>query len=339
MSLRALTCPRCGGPLPPRALRAVAVCVHCGASIADDVGVVHAAGFRRALARLSRDDGARPRVEVAGVPYRVLGRVAIGESSDVFLAERAQPITERVLVKVLRADADADLFDREWDALAALHESEEPGAEETARRLPAPVARGKLVMDGAAVRRALVMRAHSGFVDTFTDVMRAYPQGVDGRHAVWMWRRILELLAGVHRLGWAHGAVLPQHLVVHARDHGVMLVGWSSAARLRGGAPPLVVLPAARDLYPPALLAGAPLSAASDLTMSARCVARLLGGSADRVPTSVPSPIGALVEEHAAGRGGDDAWALRQRLGAAARTAYGPPQYHPFSMPGWRIGT
>jgi hypothetical protein len=92
----------------------------------------------------------------------------------------------------------------------------------------------------------------------------------------------------------------------------------------------------ARDCYAPQLLAGAPSSAATDLTMSARCIARLLGGTAERVPESVPAPLAALIEEHASGAGGEDAWALRQRVGQAAAEAYGPPRYHPLPMPGWR---
>lgn len=339
MTSRALSCPRCGAPLPPRALRVVVVCSFCGASVAESGRVVHAADFRRALATLAQgDDGGRPRVEIAGLPYRILGRVGRGESSDVFLAERAQPATERVLVKVLRAAADADLLDREWEALAALHRSDADGAAWATRRLPAPVSRGKLTAPGSTStpeRLALVFLAQSGFVDTFDDVMRAYPEGVDGRHATWMWRRVLELCAFVHRAGWAHGAVLPQHLVVHARDHGAMLVGWSCAALLVGAGPLPVVSTVARDCYAPALLSGAPPSAATDIVMSARCIARLLGGSAERVPETVPAPLAALVEAHAAGRGGDDALALAKEVAAAARQVYGRPTYQPFTMPGW----
>jgi hypothetical protein len=339
MSLRALTCPQCGAPLPRRALRVVVACEYCGAKVADTGRVVEARGFRDALAERARDDaGTHPRVEIGGVPYRVLGRVARGESTDVFLAERAHRVTERVLIKVLRAAEDADLQGREWEALAALHRSDAAGAEDGLRRISTPVIRGNLVAGASsAPRRAVVVLARSGFVDTFDDVMRAYPGGVDARHAVWMWRRILEALAWVHRSGWAHGAVLPQHLVVHARDHGVMLVGWSCAARLADRAPLPAVAPAARDLYPPALLAGAPITAATDLAMSARAVARVLGGTADRAPKTAPAPIAEIVDEHAAGRGGDDAWALGKRVAAAARQVYGPPAYHPFPMPGWRI--
>jgi hypothetical protein len=150
-----------------------------------------------------------------------------------------------------------------------------------------------------------------------------------------MWRRTLELLAGVHRCGWVHGAPLPQHHVVHARDHGVMLVGWSCAAWLSGRDPLPVISPEARDVYAPALISGAPPSAATDITTSARVIARLLGGTAERVPPSVPTPLGSLVERVAAGAGGDDAWALRQEVGSVARAAYGPPRFHPFAMPGW----
>jgi hypothetical protein len=72
--------------------------------------------------------------------------------------------------------------------------------------------------------------------------------------------------------------------------------------------------------------------------MSARCIALLLGGAAERVPPSVPAPMASLIEEQAQGRGGGDAWTLRQRVGDAARQAYGPSRYHPLPMPGWRIG-
>ena len=143
MSLRALTCPRCGAPLPARALRVVVACEFCGAKVADTGRVVEAAGFRRALADLGRgDDAGRPRVEVGGLPYRVIGRVAEGESSDVFLAERAHRTTERVLIKVLRAAGDADLFEREWKALTQLWRSDAAGAEDALRRIPSPVSRG-----------------------------------------------------------------------------------------------------------------------------------------------------------------------------------------------------
>ncbi len=331
MSLRALVCPACGAPLPSNARRAVVVCPFCKASVTDDGPVILGMSFRRALADLDAvTDTSERRVRVAGLPYRVLGRIAQGESSDVFLAERARAVTERVILKVLRADSDRDLQDREWEALTALEASDAQGSVSLSRRLPSPVARGRV--EGSD-RTALLTRAQSGFVDTFEDVLRAYPRGVDGRHAAWMWRRILELLGWVHQAGWAHGAILPAHLVVQARDHGVMLVGWSCAARLGGREPLPVVNEARLDFYPEPLLRGAPPGAKTDIAMSARCVAWVLGGSATSLPPSVPAPFRDLILEQAGGGAADDAWALRRRVGVAAEEAFGPPRFHPFEMP------
>ena len=335
MSLRALSCPACGAPLPPNARRAVVVCPFCKAAVTDDGPVIFAASFRQALAERETAvvDGRR-RVRIAGVPYGVIGRLAMGDSADVFLAERAHPVTERVILKVLRSSVDLDLFEREWGALEALHASDSAGAAQFTRRLPGLVARGRI--EGGDMQ-AQVHRAASGFVDTMEDVMRAYPRGVDGRHAVWMWRRVLEMLGWVHRAGFAHGAILPAHLLVHARDHGVMLVGWSCAARLgeRAGLP--VIKDTQRGLYPEELLRGAPPSVATDLAMSARCIARVLGGSAEALPPSVPAPLCEVIAAFATTRGQttDDAWELKQLVGNAAHQAYGPARFHRFEMPGW----
>src|SRR5690606_29130924 len=157
-----------------------------------------------------------------------------------------------------------------------------------------------------------------GFVHTFDDVARAHPTGVGAGHAVWLWKRILELLGWVHASGWVHGAVLPEHLLVHARDHGVVLVGWSRA--VRSGAPLPAFTEGARSSYPAAVWNGAPATAATDVTMSARAMQRVIAGPLATGGSDVPRPIRDLVDAHAADepptRG---AWALRDRLDEIAR--------------------
>ncbi len=298
-----------------------------------------AARFRAALAGLDAGEGGRDDVvSVAGAAYRVLGRVARGESSDVFLAERARRLTERVLLKVLRAPADADLLDGEWRALAALRASEAPGTPLLSRRLPQPVARGALRAPGVAPRPTLVLGYKSGFVHTFDDLAAAHPGGVDPRHAVWLWRRLLELLGWVHQSGWVHGALLPQHLLVHARDHGVAVVGWSCARRAGEGGAPTALDPARAAFYPPASLAGEAPSAAADLAMAARCVAYAIGGGEARVPASLPGPLAALMRPYveAGAPPAGDAWRLDTLVRDAAREVFGPRAYVRLPMPGWR---
>jgi hypothetical protein len=278
--------------------------------------------------------GARGVATVGGVPYRVRGRVARGESGDVYLAERDRPLTERVVLKVPRAPGDEPRLARAWAAVGALRASRAPGAAHFVDRLPRPVAHGPLRAGGAAERRASVYGWPSGFVHTFDDVARAHPGGVDPRAAVWLWRRTLEALGFVHASGWAHGAVSPRHLLVHARDHGVLLVGWSRAARWGAERSPGPAGGRSGE-GPPALASGAPPGPADDIEASARCVAGVLGGYA-----AAPEPLATLLARHARpapdGAREVDAWALARRLDEAARRAFGPRGYCPFAMPGWR---
>ncbi len=230
-----------------------------------------------------------------------MGQLAKGEHSDVYLARRDARVTELVVVKMARG-ADGSLA-AEWQVLEKITKSTAQGAPHFTRLLPQPVAHGtaRLGMHGRdGERRVTIVRWRSGFVHTFDDIATAYSGGVKPESSVWLWKRILELLGWVHLAGWSHGAITAPHLVVHARDHGVVLIGWSRA---------VPATPAGRN---------------ADLAASAACMKRLLNGSA-------PAPIAALLDQP-----GDDAWAARDRLDAAARTVFGPAKYIPFSMPGWR---
>lgn len=275
--LTPVDCPRCGAPLPPDAIGAsVATCPYCDGTLAADPRVVWAARYERALVGPS-DPGL---VHVGSRPYLVEGLLAEGESSDVYLAT-GRP-TERVVLKIPRTPADAGRLAAEWSALEALHESTAPGAAHFTMRLPQLVERG--AHQGSV---ASVMRFQSGFVHTLDEVRLAHGAALDPRHSTWIWRRTLELLGFVHASGFAHGAILPEHLLIHARDHGVMLVGWSRAA-------PLV-------------------DPSSDLAALAECI-RALG--------PLPKELAALAHAPA-----HDAWALGDAVRRAARDAFGPARY------------
>lgn len=330
-------CPTCSAPLPPPPPVGVVRCSHCEALLAPYEGRWRAAPPQVPPEPLLHPD--RPRLWLGGARYALRGRLARGDGSDVFLGWRDRRLTELVVVKVLRSAADRDRLERERDALAALHRSTAQGAAHFTRLLPQPVGFGaaRLGMRGDEGEREVgIHRWRSGFVHTFEDVERAHPGGVAPEAAVWMWKRILELLGFVHASGWVHGAVLPSHLLVHARDHGVVLCGWSRA--VRAGEPLAAAGGAHGAMYPADVARGAPATPATDVTMGARAVLRALGGGPLRAPSGVPRPLADLLEAHAdpaAGGRIDDAWWLKERVAAAASEVFGPPRYVPFEMPGW----
>jgi hypothetical protein len=182
----------------------------------------------------------------------------------------------------------------------------------------------------------MVLRWASGFVHTLEDARRVYPNGVDPRVSVWLWRRLLETLTFIHQSGLVHGAVLPPHVLIQRNEHGAWLVGYSCAdapgARLRALATRF------QEFYPEELLRSERLSTGADLRMSARCMAWVLGGEPERgeVPGSVPRPLAALIRR-VASEGSEaslePAWTLRERVGEVGRAAFGPPSFHPLVMP------
>jgi hypothetical protein len=336
-----MTCTSCGAALPAASVGlSVATCAFCGQTYAADPKIVWSASYERAVAELEAEAPPVPGpvIRLGDVPYVVERPLARGECSDAVLARRARRLTERVVLKQLRDEGDADLLDREAAALRALAASRAPGSEHFTRRVPSLVARGRSRGPDGAERSSVALRYHAGFFHTFASARAEHAAGLAPPHAVWTWRRVLEALGWAHRSGWAHGAVLPQHLVVHPRDHGVLVVGWSCAARLDRGERLVAASAADAAFYPASFGAGARVTREADVAMSARCVVHLLGGDprTGDVPADVPDELATLLRQNVEPeRAAADAWALDEAVRHAAKRAFGPPRFHPLSLSGF----
>jgi serine/threonine protein kinase len=221
-------------------------------------------------------------------------KIASGARSDVYLAQRARFPTERVVVKVLREASEQAVFDHEWAVLEAIAKA---SSLDLGDRVPIPLGRGVVCGGPLEGRRANVLRWAPGFVRTVEEARVASAGGVEPVVLAWVWRRTLEILAAVHRHGVVHGDLSPAHLVFRENEHGIRVVGW-------GAAKP------ADDA-----------SRALDVAMSARAVAA----------RPIAAPFEALLRAHA-DSGTADAWALREKVGTAAREAFGPPGFHPLHV-------
>lgn len=311
-------CEGCGAPLDAPWSELVVVCAWCGSQ-----NMVGRAGGP-VPPRVPADG--RPRFTLGGRTYVLESRIASGDSSEVYRGRWVVRLGELVVIKVLAAATDADLLRREWSTLRQLARSTAEGADHFTTRLPTPVAHG-LVGDDPP-RTASVFGWSSGFVPTLEAVGEAWPSGVPGPVGVWILKRLLELLSVVHRSGFVHGAVVPDHVLVHPRDHGAMLVGWTIATTWSAGHTQR--LPARPRRWAPLYEGAREATPALDVAMACRCVAAVAGWTG----AGSPGPVAAVVQRGGSGRV-SDAWALREQLTAASREAFGPPAYHPLPLPGW----
>ena len=244
-------------------------------------------------------------------------------------APHRDPYTERdVLLKIPRSPADNDLIAREATALNRLARYGDPRFHAYAPtlvetfRYSDPADRGS-----RAVRQVNAIQRLDGF-RPLTDLAAARPEGVDARDAAWIWRRLLVALGYAHRAGVRHGAVLPEHIMIHPELHGVVLVDWCYS--VTGDHAPLPALVERhRDRYPPEVLAREPATEATDLHMAGLCMAALMG---DQAPLALRAfVVGSTLREER--RRPHDAWRLLAELDDLLDRLYGPRTFRPLHLP------
>ncbi|MFC4906721.1 molecular chaperone DnaJ [Actinomadura gamaensis] len=284
-------------------------------------------GSSRHFARLSElwhayNAAATPVIEVGPHRFRLGETVASGDLAELFAAEDGG---RRVVLKMPRDPADNDLMAREEEALRTLRLKGDPKFRPYAPKLVTAFRHRD--PDGGETRRVNVLAPLDGFV-TFADVAAAYPDGLHPRDAAWMWRRLLVALGFAHRAGVVHGAVVPEHVLIHPEKHGLVLVDWCYSVTRPGGRVPALVDRHA-GLYPPEVPAREPAVPATDVFMASRCMARLLG---DRAPEPMRRFAAgcALPSPHRRPR---DAWRLLAELDELLDRLYGPRTFRPFTMP------
>jgi len=314
MSIKALKCPHCLAPLPLSGGKAM-VCRFCEHVLVDLPDLWWARPVDVPAWAGRDEDRGKPRVGLSRHRYVLRQKLASGEAADVYLARRDARLSEQVVLKVARGGAGSEgakALTREWRVLGRLSGSGANGSDYFSRLLPQPVAQGALRMEAGDSAYGVAYRWRSGFRHTLAGVRERHPRGVEPRVAVWMWKRMLEMLTWVHASGFVHGAVRPEHCIVHPTEQGVVLVGWSRAQWRHGSK-------------------GAASRPGEDIAASARVIVRVLGGDAARLSSKVPAGLARLVLAQAEDAH-HDAWEVREQLVLAAAEAFGPPAYTPFSM-------
>jgi serine/threonine protein kinase len=249
-----------------------------------------------------------------------------GDLAELFLVT-GEAVAGRpdAVFKVAREPRDNDLLAAEARALTRLTTDGDPKLRAYMPRLletfthedPATGER----------RAANVLEYQAGFV-SLAQVAEKYPDGLDPRDAAWMWRRLLVALGAAHRVGLVHGAVLPEHVLIHPGAHGLVLVDWCYSTSRPGEHVPALVA-RYRDAYPPEVPAREQATAATDVYMAGGLFLKLMG---DRTPPELRRFAAGCRLARPRMRP-QDAWALLAELDDLLNTLYGPRRFRAFAVP------
>ena len=162
-------------------------------------------------------------------------------------------------------------------------------------------------------------------------------------HGVWMFNRMLEGLDYVHKNGYVHGALTPEHVVVFASDakdhpynHGAKIVDWSYSVKI--GDRVKAISPAWEEFYPPEITSKQSVDPSTDIYMAAKCIIYVLGGDPcnDTLPPYIPSYLTRFLRGCVMKRKDLrplDALVLHKEFTICLEERYGPKKYVRFDMP------
>jgi len=284
-------------------------CGSCGALIAKTESVVTRDSFRQALNRARQASVGLDALVCGGAPYQLVQRLGTGEISEVHLARRTGSSSLLATIKLSSAPSAAAHYAQEAQVARELQRLDPDGAGPYfSLLLPEVIAQGPV--EGSPGRQALVLRHPNGYSGSLASLNDRFASGLEPRHTVWIWRRMLEVLNFIHTHGWSHGDLRPEHALVHAQDHAVRLIGWTSSSKHAGQN-----------------------EKAADLCRSARVVQVLLcGTSSPNFPDTVPAGLAQLVTRAASNEDfcrSQGAHGLDALLQAEAKAAFGPPSFVP----------
>jgi len=273
--------------------------------------------------------------------YIVTELLAHGDLADLYRCSYTDEDgrEQRAVFKIAQSAADNDLLENEQKTLRAMYAPAQ-AEEKFYRYLPKLHDSFLLRQERGANRRVNVLQLADGYV-SLAEVMEAFPSGIDVADAAWMFKRALACLWYVHeRKGVVHGAVLPEHVLVHPKRHGAKLVDWCYAVsdwKTTDGKVK-AISKARRAYYAPEVLSKGRVTPQTDIYMLGKCMVALLGGSAegretpDTVHVGMKSFLRSCLIEAQPMRP-DDAGKLHEDLDELLLRIVGPREYRELTMP------
>lgn len=280
-------------------------------------------------------------IKTKGGSFRVDELVKSGDIADIYRGVRTD-LTDatQTAFKIVKHARDNDLLENEASILKTLFppDKEESGLR---RYLPRYWESLKLV-DGGMHRQVNIFRWLTSY-HTMKEVRQAFGSKLQMEHGVWMFNRLLEVLDFVHKKGFVHSALTPEHCVVfssgqakHEYNHGLRIIDWCYS--VKNGEIVKAISPEWEDFYPPEILSKKSVSPATDIYMAAKCIIYVLGGDArnDLLPPHIPAYLGRFLKgcvlKNQLQRP-SNAWDLYEEFTEHLRKHYGPKKYVRFDMP------
>jgi len=135
---------------------------------------------------------------------------------------------------------------------------------------------------------------------SLTKIREIYPNGLDPRDAAWIWRRVLGQTITAKMLGVVHGAMVPDHTLVHPITHDPLYIGWAhTVLSFKDTHAHLTTcIDRWKNWYPKEVFDHKVPTHKTDLYMAGKTMLYLLGGDVvhNHFPKTVPQQMQRIVQ-------------------------------------------
>lgn len=270
--------------------------------------------------------------------YVVIEPMASGDIADLYRGVMVLGSGNTdVVLKVVRDPDDNEFGENEARIIKYLRADKD--GESLHQYLPNLVESFFMKEDGKGKPRLVNVFPDRVGLYSIAEILEIYYTGVELRHLIWMWKRVLGIMGYVHSLGVVHGAILPSHILYHIQSHGVLVVDWSYAVQNpeRSGERIRAISEEYKDYYAPEIFQKRSPTPATDIYMIAKCMTKLLNGDVKtgEVAPAVPQELRDILRDStraAPSERPSDAWELHRKLDELVPKIFGERKFLEFRM-------
>lgn len=265
--------------------------------------------------------------------YKIASKLATGTFTDVFICDDGvtllkvikDPKNNSLLAKeayIIQRLKDTKLADLFPDLLDTTEIVGTQLCDDCPQRFVCFTTNVDKNKDCKMKNNALVYRYDKN-MPSLAKVIKVYSKGIDERDMVWMFKRLLAAIWTTHSLGVIHSAVLPEHVLLNLKTHGIWLIDWMHTNEV-GKKPKILPLTSAN--YYPEYNITPNNSTALDIHMAAVCMINIMGGDLTKISKDIRLVLRACI------MGATDAKYIHEQLDLAVKKLFGPSVFRPFKV-------
>lgn len=184
-----------------------------------------------------------------------------GDYSGVYVATQKGD-GAKVRIKIAKKPTFNGILEHEERVVRKLMENHVPFVD--------PVIDSFLIADGSKRLRATVYPFREEML-SLAEIRTRMDGPLDARDAAWIWRRVAGQVLAAKQGGFVHGAITPDHVLVHPVSHSARHIGWAQATK-----PNTCVMRPNLEWCAPEMLADEPVNIRCDIYMAGKTMLYLV---------------------------------------------------------------